>query len=370
MQQKSDLPKKKLVTIGDAQTGKTSLLWRITHKQRPNIRDATIGAAFFNSSSKKFCINMWDTAGQERFRSMVPIYLRDAEIILFVYDIADRSSYEHLKKYWINFALTHSSPQIENVKKTPSTNASANTSSNTRTVDNRYNNDYSLPSTEPLRRSHTLPININNDTTAFVSSDRGFGSSPRNSFTATPSTPLRNSTTTPSTPLRNSTTTAASTTPLRNSTTITSFGTTPPLRNSYSQLPPSFGTSPQTPSKLIRSNSTLPSQQSQEKTPNKGRKNESPFCFIIANKSDLDKERTVSTEEGINLAKSINAVFIEISALTGSNVDKIFNIIDSQFENGDTETDTQQNTTNGTTETIILDEQKGVVSKIFSCCSN
>ena len=353
MQQKSDLPKKKLVTIGDAQAGKTSLLWRITHKQRPNIRDSTIGAAFFNSSSKRFCVNMWDTAGQERFRSMVPIYLRDAEIILFVYDIADRSSYEHLKKYWINFALTHSSPHVENVKKTPTVDNRSRSGDKNSDRNNDRNRD--AFSVEPMRRSHTMPINI-------TSSGRSSGpTNYANEFSSSP---------------RNVNTFGAS--PLPSS--VTSFGTTPPLRNSYtSGSVISMGSSPQTPSTLIRSNSTLTPTNSGRKVTTadtarndsptyKGRKNESPFCFIIANKSDLDKDRTVSTEEGINLAKSINAVFIELSALTGSNVDKIFNIIDSQLENDDF-SDTETQSQGSTSQTIILDEQKGLVSRMFSCCN-
>ena len=37
---------------------------------------------------------IWDTAGQERFRSLVPMYLRDADIALLVYDITSRVGYD------------------------------------------------------------------------------------------------------------------------------------------------------------------------------------------------------------------------------------------------------------------------------------
>jgi len=99
---------KKLVTIGDAQVGKSSLLYRLVHKQMPNINSATIGAAFYCTELKNCRLNMWDTAGQERFRSMVPVYLRDTDIIFFVYDMSDLKSFEHLRDYWVDFALTHS----------------------------------------------------------------------------------------------------------------------------------------------------------------------------------------------------------------------------------------------------------------------
>jgi GTPase SAR1 family protein len=99
---------KKLVTIGDAQVGKSSLLYRLVHKQTPNINSATIGAAFYCTELKNHRLNMWDTAGQERFRSMVPVYLRDTDVILFVYDMSDIKSFEHLRDYWVDFALRHS----------------------------------------------------------------------------------------------------------------------------------------------------------------------------------------------------------------------------------------------------------------------
>lgn len=30
---------------------------------------------------------LYDTAGQEKFRSLIPMYIRDAQIIIIVYDI-------------------------------------------------------------------------------------------------------------------------------------------------------------------------------------------------------------------------------------------------------------------------------------------
>jgi GTPase SAR1 family protein len=335
MLQNSSLPKKKLVTIGDAQTGKTSLLWRLTHKQRPDIRDATIGAAFFNSSSKKFCLNMWDTAGQERFRSMLPIYLRDAEIILFVYDITDRSSYDHLNRYWINFALTHSSPQIENKKV-----SSPHLDTPKRNID-----------IIPMKRSQTLPTNINMNT---------FSSSPMDSAKIGKPSPLQ-----------------FGTSPSQFGTSPSQFGTSPSQFGTYpSPLWGQSGSSPQSPSVLsnppqpIRSISVrkLNSSNPQKTDVSQKRKNTSPFCFVITNKSDLSKERTVTKEEGEILAQSINAVFIELSALTGSNTDKIFHVLDSQL---DVEFDETPDTDTSSHQIIYLDDsQQGTVTKLFSCCGN
>ncbi len=44
-------------------------------------------------------LSIWDTAGQERYHALAPIYYRDAEGALLVYDITDATSFEKAKKW-------------------------------------------------------------------------------------------------------------------------------------------------------------------------------------------------------------------------------------------------------------------------------
>ena len=37
-------------------------------------------------------LQLWDTAGQEKFKSLVPNYMRDADCIVFVYDITKKNT--------------------------------------------------------------------------------------------------------------------------------------------------------------------------------------------------------------------------------------------------------------------------------------
>ena len=37
--------------------------------------------------NQKVILNFWDTAGQERFRSIAPVYYRDADAVMLLYDI-------------------------------------------------------------------------------------------------------------------------------------------------------------------------------------------------------------------------------------------------------------------------------------------
>jgi len=44
-------------------------------------------------------LSLWDTAGQERFHSLAPIYYRDADGALLVYDITDVESFRRVAKW-------------------------------------------------------------------------------------------------------------------------------------------------------------------------------------------------------------------------------------------------------------------------------
>uniref|UniRef100_A0A1I8AFE2 Ras-related protein Rab-21 n=1 Tax=Steinernema glaseri TaxID=37863 RepID=A0A1I8AFE2_9BILA len=45
-------------------------------------------------------LNIWDTAGQERFHALGPMYYRDSQGALLIYDITDQRSFEKVK-VWV-----------------------------------------------------------------------------------------------------------------------------------------------------------------------------------------------------------------------------------------------------------------------------
>lgn len=45
-------------------------------------------------------LQLWDTAGQERFRTLIPSYIRDSAVVIIVYDVTVRSSFEAVE-HWI-----------------------------------------------------------------------------------------------------------------------------------------------------------------------------------------------------------------------------------------------------------------------------
>lgn len=98
------LPVFKIVFVGDASVGKTSIIMRYHHGLFTDDRQATIGSAFVTRQvTTKYGdakINIWDTAGQERYRSLVPMYSRGASICIVVFDVTEPESFEGLDD-WI-----------------------------------------------------------------------------------------------------------------------------------------------------------------------------------------------------------------------------------------------------------------------------
>ena len=54
--------------------------------------------------------DLWDTAGQEQYRSLTMIFYKDAKIILLVYDITRKETFEEIKKYWY-YQVKESAPK-------------------------------------------------------------------------------------------------------------------------------------------------------------------------------------------------------------------------------------------------------------------
>ena len=91
--------------LGDTNAGKTSLVLRFAegyYRQAP--RAATVGAFFITkriqTSGGITCkVQIWDTAGQEQFRSMAPMYYKNAAAAIVCYEVTSRRSFDVMKEW-------------------------------------------------------------------------------------------------------------------------------------------------------------------------------------------------------------------------------------------------------------------------------
>ena len=123
-----EIPKYKLIFLGDQSVGKSCILNRFMNDTFIEEYQATIGLDFQSKNvqidGQDIHLLLYDTAGQEKFRSLIPMYTRDANIILLVYDISAKDSFDHLPD-WIRdlsniqmdeviFALVGNKNDLEN----------------------------------------------------------------------------------------------------------------------------------------------------------------------------------------------------------------------------------------------------------------
>jgi small GTP-binding protein len=97
------LEKHKIVLIGDAMVGKTSLLHSLTRGVFLSDYRSTVCTGFssWRCDSEQISLQIWDTAGQERYRAVGGIFYQNAEAAIVVFDKSDRESLNGIKE-WIS----------------------------------------------------------------------------------------------------------------------------------------------------------------------------------------------------------------------------------------------------------------------------
>ncbi|EIN13491.1 ras-domain-containing protein [Punctularia strigosozonata HHB-11173 SS5] len=105
----------KLVLLGEAAVGKSSVVLRFVSNDFQANKEPTIGAAFLTQKcrleDRVLRYEIWDTAGQERFHSLAPMYYRNAQAAVVVYDVTKASSLEKAKS-WVKELQRQANPNI------------------------------------------------------------------------------------------------------------------------------------------------------------------------------------------------------------------------------------------------------------------
>ena len=95
----------KIILLGESGVGKTNLINILMGNP---FNDNEISSTTNSYSEKKVTINnklyklnLWDTIGQEKYRQLTKIFYKDAKIVIFVFDITTKESFEELDNYWV-----------------------------------------------------------------------------------------------------------------------------------------------------------------------------------------------------------------------------------------------------------------------------
>ena len=105
----------KLIIIGDAGVGKSSILKRAVKNIFEESYQATIGFEFllmhFQVNDLKIKFQIWDTCGQEMYRSLVQGFYHNTSLALLVYDINKKPTFESLD-IWLKDLKQHTEQDL------------------------------------------------------------------------------------------------------------------------------------------------------------------------------------------------------------------------------------------------------------------
>ncbi len=101
----------KIVIIGDAAVGKTSLINQFVENSFNEDYKPTLGANIVrkdvNLDNTKVRLIMWDLAGQEKYRVVRSMYFQGCEGALLVYDVTRYNTLDNINNKWLRDYKKH-----------------------------------------------------------------------------------------------------------------------------------------------------------------------------------------------------------------------------------------------------------------------
>ena len=96
----------KVVLLGESGVGKTNLIRVSMGKPFDKNENSTISSSYYENDikvkDKKYLYCLWDTAGQEFYRSLNKIFIKESKIIIIVFAINSKESFEQID-FWLNY---------------------------------------------------------------------------------------------------------------------------------------------------------------------------------------------------------------------------------------------------------------------------
>jgi small GTP-binding protein len=87
--------------LGEYGVGKNKIISQIKPKYAPKSGCQLVYKIFeYPDIGKSIKFDIWDTAGKEEYRALSKIFYKNAKVVILVYDITKKKSFEEIKNYW------------------------------------------------------------------------------------------------------------------------------------------------------------------------------------------------------------------------------------------------------------------------------
>jgi small GTP-binding protein len=111
------MPATKVVFAGECLVGKSCLIGSLLGGPflATQATVSTVKSTLeYKHHSESRTIEFWDTAGQERYRSLTPMYFRDADVAILVFDQTDHATFDKIPD-WDTFITQSAPPTIAKI---------------------------------------------------------------------------------------------------------------------------------------------------------------------------------------------------------------------------------------------------------------
>ena len=103
MEGENQIPEIKVILLGEAAVGKTSIIRRYYDETFDFNESSTISMSYVDKvvelNEKKYKLIIWDSIGQETYRAVTKLFLKNSKLVILVYSIDDKKSFDNLK-FW------------------------------------------------------------------------------------------------------------------------------------------------------------------------------------------------------------------------------------------------------------------------------
>ena len=95
----------KVVIVGESGVGKTCIMAQFIEKKFSEEFISSLTTQFRRKTIKlvtgeDVTLDIYDTAGQEKYRAVAKLFYKDTRVVILVYDITNKKSFEEMKTYW------------------------------------------------------------------------------------------------------------------------------------------------------------------------------------------------------------------------------------------------------------------------------